>query len=215
MKLEQSFEVRAGIDQVWVTLVEVEGVASCLPGAEITGAADGGGYHGTFTVKLGPATASYDGILTLERVDEPGRTVVIHAGGQDKRGQGSARATIESRVSGDSSASRVDVVTDFTITGRLARVGRGGMMQDVANRLLEDFARCLEARIAAQSQPVASPPATEPADGAAGQHPPAGAAGEPVRGLTLIAAVLAQRVKRLMARLRSWWTARSERGHGS
>ena len=61
MKLEQSFEVDAPLERVWQTLIDVEHVAPCLPGASVTGRNDDGSYNGTFTVKIGPTTASYSG----------------------------------------------------------------------------------------------------------------------------------------------------------
>jgi hypothetical protein len=79
----------------------------------------------------------------------------MRASGQDKRGQGSAKATIVSTMHADGELTRVDVDTDFTITGRLARFGRGGMIEDISNRLLGDFVDCLQQRIEA-------PPAAEP-----------------------------------------------------
>ena len=135
MKLEQSFEVKAPIDEVWNVLVDLERVAPCLPGAAITERDDQGTYHGTFQVKLGPTTASYRGQIRLENVDEGSHTATMKAQGSDKRGQGGANATI---------GTRVEAVTDLTITGRLARFGRGGMIQDVSNRLMREFADCLQ-----------------------------------------------------------------------
>ena len=73
----------------------------------------------------------------------------MRASGQDKRGQGSAKATIVSTMHEEGDVTRVDVETDFTITGRLARFGRGGMIQDISNRLMKDFANCLQERIEA------------------------------------------------------------------
>ena len=79
----------------------------------------------------------------------------MKARGQDKRGQGSANATIVSSLSETPEGTHVEVVTDFTITGTLARFGRGGMMQDIANRLLRDFAACLEQRLGSEQTPAA------------------------------------------------------------
>ena len=103
MKLEQSFEVAAPLERVWEALIDVQRVAPCLPGAEIEPDSEDGTYRGSFTVKLGPTTASYRGQLQMEEVDEAARRVVMRASGQDKRGQGTAKATIVSvmRVQGD------------------------------------------------------------------------------------------------------------------
>ena len=99
MKLEQSFEVAAPIDQVWHALNDLERVAPCLPGAAITDHDDDGTYHGTFQVKLGPTTASYRGTIKIESADESTHTATLKARGTDKRGQGGANATIVNTLS--------------------------------------------------------------------------------------------------------------------
>ncbi len=151
MKLEQSFEVDAPLERVWQTLIDVEHVAPCLPGAAVTGRNDDGSYNGTFTVKIGPTTASYTGRLEMENVDESAHTATMQAQGTDKRGQGGAKATIYSRLApADGPGTRVEVVTEYHITGRLARFGRGGMIEDISERLLREFAKRLQSSLASQ-----------------------------------------------------------------
>lgn len=147
MNLRQSFVIEAPLDTVWAALGDVERIAPCVPGAQLTDAAGDGVYHGTFSVKLGPATAAYRGELRMESLDEATRTATIRASGNDQRGQGSVKAAIVMRAAADGDATRVEVDTDLTITGRLARFGRGGMIQDVSNRLLRDLAACLQERL--------------------------------------------------------------------
>src|SRR5579884_3296776 len=106
MKLEQSFEVEAPLDQVWAALVDVERVAPCLPGAAVTGRNDDGTYNGTFTIKIGPTTASYTGKLEMQDIDEASHRATMHAQGSDKRGQGGATATIVSNLSAADGATR-------------------------------------------------------------------------------------------------------------
>jgi carbon monoxide dehydrogenase subunit G len=178
MKLEQSFSVAAPADEVWKALIDVERVAPCLPGAEITEAGEDGTYSGTFTVKLGPTTASYNGTLKLDSLDEAARTATMSARGTDKRGQGGASATIVSTIREAGGETTVDVVTDFTITGRLARFGRSGMIQDISNRLMRDFAACLQATM----EPAAEAGAPEAA--AAEARPAAPAASSAPAGTT-------------------------------
>ena len=185
MKLEQSFEVEAPVGDVWAALVDVQRVAPCLPGAEITEKADDGSYRGTFQVKLGPATAAYAGELHLESTDEAAHVCVMRANGRDKRGQGSAKATITSRMEEAGSGTRVEVETDLQITGRLARFGRGGMMEDISNRLMGEFADCLAKQFAAAGEPA-----------------PAPARAKPVSGLRLFLTALGDRLKRLFTRRR-------------
>ena len=147
MKLEQAFEVQAPIEQVWEALIDLERVAPCLPGATITGHEEDGTYHGEFKVKLGPTTAAYKGTVKIEEVDAATHTATMRANGTDKRGQGGAHATIVNTLHEIDGGTRVDAITDFAITGRLARFGRGGMIQDISNRLLRDFATCLATRL--------------------------------------------------------------------
>jgi uncharacterized protein len=180
MKLEQSFTVTAPVEQVWAMLVDVERVAPCLPGAEITGQTPEGAYEGTFSVKLGPATAAYNGSLKMDSLDEASRTATMHANGTDKRGQGGAHAVIVSTLRQEGDETTVDVVTDFTITGRLARFGRGGMIEDISKRLMRDFAQCLQTTLAAEQEAGAAPAAAaEPAAAAAAEPEPAAAEPEP------------------------------------
>jgi carbon monoxide dehydrogenase subunit G len=178
MKLEQSFEVAAPLDRVWRTLIDVEHVAPCLPGAAVTGRNDDGSYNGTFTVKIGPTTASYTGRLQMESVDEASHTATMQAQGTDKRGQGGAKATIHSRLApADGTGTRVEVVTDYHITGRLARFGRGGMIEDISERLLREFAKRLQSSLAAQQDTIVSSGAPAPAAEAVPAAEPAAAVG--------------------------------------
>jgi carbon monoxide dehydrogenase subunit G len=165
MKLEQSFSVEAPIDEVWTALIDVERVAPCLPGAEITDRMDDGSFAGTFTVSIGPTSAAYRGMLKLESLDPATHTATMTADGTDKRGQGGAHATIVSSLRDEGGTTHVDVVTDFTITGRLARFGRGGMIEDISNRLLRDFAECLQATIGSRPAATAQPVDTAPPHG--------------------------------------------------
>jgi carbon monoxide dehydrogenase subunit G len=192
MKLEQSFEIAAPLERVWAALIDVEFVAPCLPGAELTGRDDDGGYRGTFTVKLGPTTASYSGILRIDDIDESAHTATLHARGTDKRGQGGATATIVNRLTASGAGTRVDAVTDMTITGRLARFGRGGMIEDVSNRMLRDFAACLQDKLAQEAR------GANGAEGEAAAHRPA----TPVRGISVFFSVLWERIRRPFTRRR-------------
>jgi carbon monoxide dehydrogenase subunit G len=212
MRLEQTFEVQAPLAQVWEALNDLERVAPCLPGAAITGHDEDGTYHGTFTVKLGPMTASYNGTIKIEDVDETAHQATLKAKGTDKRGQGGANATIVNTLSEQNGGTRVEAVTDFNITGRLAQFGRGGMMQDVSNRLLRDFATCLSTRLAEPAAPEAPSGAEVAAGDAAPESvaaaPPPSApppsspppAAEPLKGGSLFFSVLWERIKNLFRR---------------
>ena len=162
MKLEQSFEVAAPLERVWEALIDVERVAPCLPGASVTGRSDDGSYTGEFKVKIGPTSAAYSGKLHMETVDADAHSATMQAAGTDKRGQGGAKATIVSSVApAGEGRTKVDVSTDYHITGRLARFGRGGMIEEISNRLLGDFATNLQTMLAGEGDAPAAPAAAE------------------------------------------------------
>lgn len=179
MKLDQTFTVQADPDTVWKALTDVMRVAPNLPGAAITEDAGDGVFKGEFKVKIGPTTAAYNGQLKMEDLDEEQRVATMSARGTDKRGNGGATATIVSRVAADPDAggTRVDVETDFSITGKLARFGRGGMIQDVSNRLLREFAGNLQEDLAGETGGGATA-GTAPAPVVEGRMDPDGGAVE-------------------------------------
>jgi carbon monoxide dehydrogenase subunit G len=209
MKLEQSFEVAAPVERVWKALIDVEQVAPCLPGAAVTGRNEDGSYSGAFTVKIGPTTASYTGKLRMEAVDEESHTATMSAQGSDKRGQGGATATIVSKLEaiGDQ-GTRVEVDTEYHITGRLARFGRSGMIEDISERLLKEFAQRLAqslegtgqesatVEIPAQSDEAIAPAPTDAPEPPAGEaSPPPVAEAAPMDAGSLVGGVLLDRVK--------------------
>jgi hypothetical protein len=101
---------------------------------------------------------SFKGTLKMDEVDEASHTAKMLANGSNRRGQGGAKATILSKVSPkDGGGTKVDIDTDYTITGPLARLGRGGMIEDVGNRLLREFATCLEQQLAYEQAQEAAP----------------------------------------------------------
>jgi hypothetical protein len=112
----------------------------------------------------------------MDSLDEGSRTATMHANGTDKRGQGGAHAAIVSTLREEGGETVVDVVTDFTITGRLARFGRGGMIEDISRRMMRDFSQCLQTTLT--SEPQAQAPAEPAPAEEAPAAPPAPADGE-------------------------------------
>lgn len=145
MKIENEFKVNAPVRQAWETVLDLERVAPCLPGAAIEESTNGE-YQGTMAVKLGPIAARYRGTVSIEESDEENHRVVLKASGRETRGQGSASATITSTMNEEDGATLVRVETDMEVTGKVAQFGRG-IMQDVAEEMLERFSTCVEQEI--------------------------------------------------------------------
>jgi carbon monoxide dehydrogenase subunit G len=146
MKIDNEFTVAAPIQQAWDTMLNLERIAPCLPGAAIQEEKDEGEYDGTMKVKIGPITANYKGTVKFEEVDEDNHRAVLQATGRDARGQGTASATIVSTLQEEGDGTKVSVETDMKLTGRAAQFGRG-IAQDVATKMLDQFASCLEEEI--------------------------------------------------------------------
>jgi carbon monoxide dehydrogenase subunit G len=168
--IENEFTVGADIDTVWRELLDMEGVASCLPGATITGTGEPNVYDGSMRLKIGPMRVEYRGRATLSEVDEEHHTAVISLSAREVKGQGSAMATIRNRLESVDAGTRVNAETDLQITGPQAQFGRG-VIEDVGKRVLGEFSQRLEQRIAGGSGSGASGEQDKPADASTGEPP--------------------------------------------
>lgn len=150
MKLENSFEVSAAPDVVWAYLLDVEKVIPCMPGAELTEVVDENNWKGRVRVALGPVSLAYSGTVHVDERDDDARQMKMSAKGTEASGKGIASAVVTSTVSESASGSKVDIVTDLTITGPAAQFGRG-MVGDVSQRFTDEFAKCLGQRLSTPS----------------------------------------------------------------
>ncbi len=146
MQLEHTFTVPAGVEQAWQVLLDIERIAPCLPGAAID-SVDGDDFTGTVKVRLGPIGLTYKGKATFIEKDAVAHRTVIDARGKDARGNGTATATITATLVPDGAGTAVTVLTDLNITGKPAQFGRG-VMVDVGNKLIGQFADCLAGKLA-------------------------------------------------------------------
>lgn len=150
MELKNSFTVPADVETAWKTLLDVEAIAPCMPGATLE-SVNGDEFTGNVKVKLGPVSMTYGGEAKFLSKDESTHTAVIEGTGKETRGSGTAKANVTTAlVSEGPNLTRVDVTTDLTITGKAAQFGRG-VMQDVAGRLVGQFASNLEGVIASRT----------------------------------------------------------------
>jgi carbon monoxide dehydrogenase subunit G len=177
LKLQNEFVVNAPLESTWATLLDIRRVSRCLPGAALEPDEGDGSYRGSMKIKLGPVTTEYRGVARLEDVDEDAHAASFHIQGKETKGHGTARATIHNRLVPENGATKVIVDTEVAVTGRPAQFGRG-IMQDVAAKLLDEFAGKLEEEILrapaepagpgareapAEALPRAEPEAAEPA----------------------------------------------------
>ena len=136
MDLAHRFTVPASVEETWAAFNDIESVAGCFPGATVS-SVEGDEFTGSCKVKLGPIALVYSGTGHFVERDESAHRFVIEAKGKDKRGNGTAGATVTAVLtSATPSTTHVEVNTDLTITGKPAQFGRG-VMQDVSDKLLQ------------------------------------------------------------------------------
>ena len=177
--MQHRFTVPVGVDEAFATFEDIATVAECFPGATVT-SVSGQTFEGTAKVKLGPIAMQYAGTGSFLERDAVAHRMVVEAKGRDKRGNGTAGATIRATFTADGDAATdVEVLTDLQITGKPAQFGRG-VIQDVSDKLLGQFVDCLQQRIGVTS-PGSVDSTAGPTDPAALVNPgaPAAAAAPP------------------------------------
>lgn len=160
MQLTHTFTVPTGIDEAWDVLRDVERVAPCMPGATITNV-EGDEFSGRVKVKVGPMQVTYKGSARFAELDHEQHRAVIEAVGQEAAGSGTATATVTSELADRDGETEVTLVTDLQITGRPAQFGRG-VMSEVGDKLIGQFADCLAARLAGEADVAPRPAPPEP-----------------------------------------------------
>jgi carbon monoxide dehydrogenase subunit G len=142
MELTNDFRVALPVERAWAVLTDVERIAPCLPGAQLK-EIEGDEYRGIVKVKVGPITAQYKGQAKFLSLDAEKHVAVLRAEGRETRGQGNANATITATLTPDGDGTAVAILTELTITGRVAQFGRG-VLADVSAKLLDQFVADLE-----------------------------------------------------------------------
>lgn len=163
MEMSNEIEVNASASDVWAAFNDVERIAPCLPGAQLT-EIEGEEYRGVVKVKVGPVNAQYKGKATFTERDQDAMKVVILAEGRETRGQGNASATITATVEAlGEDRTKVGVNTDLKITGKVAQIGRN-LIPDVSAKIMDQFADNLEAMLSDSSSDDASSESDASAD---------------------------------------------------
>ena len=176
MEFDNRFDVPLPPDQAWTTLMDIERIAPCMPGAELTEKVDDRTFKGKVSVRLGPVALTFQGAATFEEIDEAGHNATVKAQGADAKGRGGANANVGFRLEPSDTGSTVLIHTDLQLSGSVAQYGRGaGMIQDLASQIIGQFAKNLSAQIEASEPAASTAPkaaAADASDAAAGTPPP-------------------------------------------
>jgi carbon monoxide dehydrogenase subunit G len=146
-KIEEEFEVRAPVQQVWEYLIDPAKVVVCIPGAELLEAQDERTFVGAVKVKLGPMSMSFKGLMKFTEVDEQGHQVRMVGEGRDAGGAGSAKVTMLSKVAPLKGVGALVVVNaEVDLVGKVVQFGRG-MIEEVSRQLFRQFSACVKQRL--------------------------------------------------------------------
>ena len=161
-KLLNEFVVHRPIDQTWAVLTDVERIAPCMPGAQLQ-EIEGDIYRGVVKVKLGPISTAFKGQAHFVERDDANHKAVLKGQGRDTGGKGNADALITAQLEPQADGTTKCVVTtELHITGKVAQFGRG-IMGDVSEKLMGQFAHNLNTMLENDGAEAAAAPAAEDA----------------------------------------------------
>jgi uncharacterized protein len=148
VELKNEFEVAVPAEQAWPLLLDVGTVIQCVPGAELIERNADDSFKGRISVKLGPVMLTFEGIAKFDEIDPQARRVRVSGRGTDKKGRGSAIATVNMQLTQNGASSKVTTVTDLQLSGTVAQYGRGvGLIADLSQQIVDEFTANLNRRI--------------------------------------------------------------------
>lgn len=170
MELVHDFTVPVGVDRAWEIFTDIKQVVTCMPGASVS-SVNGDAFEGGMTVKVGPIGMTFAGEGAFIEKDPDSKRAVIRAGGRDAKGKAGAQALVTASLVERPGATDVHVVTDLNVSGRAAQFGTS-VMNDVSNKLLDQFVENLGTRLAGGAGPRhAQTPAAVAASGGEASSP--------------------------------------------
>lgn len=159
MQLSNSFTIARPVGEVYAAFLDIDRIATCMPGSTLIGRSGEDTYDGEVKVKVGPLSVVYAGQFTILDRDPAAHTLTMRAKGREKRGAGNADAHIVATMAETDGATTVRLATELNIRGKVAQFGRG-VIGDVTDAIMQTFAGNVERMLLAGDRPAA--PATTP-----------------------------------------------------
>ncbi len=202
MLIENTFTVTSPADPLWRYLLDVEKIAPCMPGAELTEIVDDRHWKGKLKAKFGPVGLSFAGTVEMTERDDAVHRVSLTAKGMEQKGKGAANANVTSWLEPGpaSDETTVKMEAEITLTGAAAQLSRG-LLPEISKKLTQQFADCLQANMAAGAAASGSSPDASEASVQATPAPGPAAAAKPVGGIGLGLSASWSVVKAFFARL--------------
>ncbi len=155
MKITEVIDVARPVEQVWELFQDVPELARCLPGADVTEDKGDGVYAGKVSAKLGPMTATFEGEATMTS-DAASRTGAVVGKGADRQGGSMGQVKMQYGLEAIETGTRINVDADIILSGAAAQFGRTGLIKEMSNRLIAEFVKCLDAKLAAETPQAAA-----------------------------------------------------------
>ncbi len=161
MKLSNSFSIDRPVAEVFDAFLEIERVATCMPGSRLTGSPEPDVYDGEVKVKVGPLRVAYTGQLRILEADRATKRLTMRAKGREQRGSGNADAHIIAQLSDHDGGTLVEIDTELNIRGKVAQFGRG-VIGEVTEGIIKVFANNLEQMLTSGTSPAPKATGTTP-----------------------------------------------------
>lgn len=156
LKIDKTFQVPEPAEKVWAILSDPRKVATCVPGAQITGQVDEKTYQGAISVKVGPSVTNYKGDVQVVRLDAQAHEIEILGKGQDVRGRGSASMKMTGRLRAlPDGGTEIASVSEVNVVGILAQMG-SRVIAEVSNIMFDQFVKNFQALLKQPSDAPAS-----------------------------------------------------------
>jgi carbon monoxide dehydrogenase subunit G len=162
MLIKSGFDVAQPVEKVWKFFDDIPAVAACLPGTELTDDLGGNKYRGKVAIRMGPVRLQFAGNAEIKERDDAATRIVVDAAGSDEKGRGQAAMVGTASLGPARGGTHVDVSLDLQLSGAAAQYGRG-MISDVTEILMRDFATRMQARIDAAARGLAADQVATPA----------------------------------------------------
>lgn len=197
MIIKNSFETPGTPEETLALLLDAERVVPCMPGAELVETVDDRNWRAKMRIRLGPVGMDFDNKIELAEIDEENGVVRMNVSGRDTKGKGGADGTVEALFAAIDGGTRVDMTTDLRLSGQAAQLARPNVVQDVASKLVGDFAACLGKQMQFQADARAAAPEGAPPPPA---PPPPPQTAKPLSGFAVLMTAVGGFFKRLFHR---------------
>jgi carbon-monoxide dehydrogenase small subunit len=143
---EHQLDLDLSPSALWALLTNVETVAACFPGAELSAVERGDdpdGPHrlrGHLAVSLGPMKTRFAGDGEV-RFDSAAHRGWLSGEGEDKGSRSRASGTVDFGIEPRGEGSRLTLALVYDVTGPFAQFSRGALVDDVVQALLQTFGK--------------------------------------------------------------------------